>query len=360
MLRTLLLNFSLLITLAYLFSLTLRTWPLRQDLTFRAQATLTASLIAVVLLLQPAEVVPGVIIDMRPVPLVLLALVYGVPAAVVASVPMLLYRFALGGPGVLPAFLSIALILLVTAAVRRHFDSEDLPWPHLALLALVLFSPNGLPILLLPNGRELLAQLYLPLLALNVAGFLTAAVILRDRLRLVRLNALFQRQAQQDALSGLLNRRQFEEDLLHLQPGDLVMMLDIDHFKRINDTYGHAAGDQVITAIGQLLRSTLRASDPAYRYGGEEFAVILHAPQSGSSEMIAERLRSQIAQTPLLVGDEDSAVPLHITASLGGARHTASAEAQRTVALADQALYQAKQEGRNRWVIHREISSSQI
>ncbi len=71
------------------------------------------------------------------------------------GVTMLLYRFALGGPGVLPAFLSIALILLVTAAVRRHFDSEDLPWPHLALLALVLFSPNGLPILLLPNGREL-------------------------------------------------------------------------------------------------------------------------------------------------------------------------------------------------------------
>ncbi|MDO4263951.1 MAG: diguanylate cyclase [Deinococcus sp.] len=356
MLITLLFNFTLLITLTYLFSLSLRTWPLRRDAAFQLQTVLAAGAISLMLLLQPAEVAPGIIIDMRPVPLVFLALIYGGPAALAASVPMLIYRFSLGGPGVLPAVLSVSLILLVTMALRPYLHSERLSWPRRALLVLLAFSPNGLPLLLLPNGAQLLQQLYVPLLVLNAAGFLIAVMILRDRTKLLELNALFQRQARQDALSGLFNRRQFELDLPSLHPGDLVLMVDIDHFKRVNDTYGHAVGDQVITAMGQVLRSSLRGSDAAYRYGGEEFVLIILDPQPGTPEMIAERIRSHIERTPLKVPAEDGqpALTVHLTASLGGARHAPGTAPQHTLALADQALYQAKQEGRNRWVLHPE------
>ncbi|MCY1704209.1 GGDEF domain-containing protein [Deinococcus sp. SL84] len=362
MLRALFINFALLIAMTYLFSLTLRSWPLRRDRTFQVQTITAASLVSVILLLQPAAIAPGVLIDLRPVPLVYLALVYGAPAALVGSIPVLTYRYFLGGPGITPAFTSIALILLVTAILRRLVQPrlDHISWSRGIFLGLVSLAPNGLPLVMLPNGMQLLQQVYPPLLILNVAAFLIVALVLRDRIKLIKLNAMFQRQARQDALSGLFNRRQFDLDLLALRTGDLLLMVDIDHFKRINDTYGHAVGDQVITAVGELLRSNLRASDSAYRYGGEEFVLLVHQPQIGTPELIAERIRAHIEQTPLSVPSlnglqgDPATFTLHLTASLGGARHMAGTDPQHTLALADQALYQAKQGGRNRWVLHPE------
>ncbi len=164
-----------------------------------------------------------------------------------------------------------------------------------------------------------------------------------------RLYQEMQQQALTDALTGCYNRRSFEMQLerdLHLatrmkQPVSLVM-IDIDYFKRINDTYGHDAGDAALRLIADALREELRGVDTAVRYGGEEFAVILPQANLEGAWLVAERLRARIEGITLSKGER-------ITASLGVAsfpQHAGTREL--LVTTADRALYQAKRTGRNR------------
>ena len=159
--------------------------------------------------------------------------------------------------------------------------------------------------------------------------------------------------AQRDPLTGLLNRRAFKEscDLLwarsirHKQPL-AVLMLDIDHFKRINDHLGHATGDEVLREVADLLIRKLRADDLVCRYGGEEFAAILPNTSEAQALALAERLRSDIATLNLA-----EPTHRHITVSIGLAQRTSGiAHWEEVLALADQALYEAKDSGRNRSV----------
>jgi diguanylate cyclase (GGDEF)-like protein len=152
-----------------------------------------------------------------------------------------------------------------------------------------------------------------------------------------------------DSLTGCVNRRSFEMQLerdLRLatrmrQPVSLVM-LDIDHFKRVNDTYGHDAGDAALRFLADVLRDELRGVDTAARYGGEEFAVILPQANLEGALIVAERLRARIESTEIPeIG--------HITASIGVATFPLHANSRaQLVSTADHALYEAKRDGRNR------------
>jgi diguanylate cyclase (GGDEF)-like protein len=163
-----------------------------------------------------------------------------------------------------------------------------------------------------------------------------------------RLFSQMQQQALTDALTGCFNRRSFEMQLerdLHLAtrmrlPLSLIL-LDLDNFKRVNDTYGHDAGDVALRLLAEGLRDELRGVDTAARYGGEEFAIIL--PQAGvdGALIVAERLRRRIEQ--IEVPDVG-----HVTASLGIATFPQHASSRDTlVVAADRALYNAKRSGRN-------------
>ncbi|HVX14244.1 MAG TPA: GGDEF domain-containing protein [Pirellulales bacterium] len=162
-------------------------------------------------------------------------------------------------------------------------------------------------------------------------------------------------EARTDILTGLANRRAFVEELerrfeqwrRHKVPLSLVMV-DIDHFKSINDAYTHAGGDAALRHMGELLRVALRQMDVPARYGGEEFAVILPGTKLPDAVNVCERLRATIAAKPFSY--EFEAVPL--TASLGMATATADDTATSLIERADQALYAAKQGGRNRAYVH--------
>jgi diguanylate cyclase (GGDEF)-like protein len=158
--------------------------------------------------------------------------------------------------------------------------------------------------------------------------------------------------ADHDGLTRIHNRRAFDERLVeemrrhqrYRQPMSLLM-LDIDHFKVVNDTYGHLAGDQVLREVGRLLSETLRSTDFTARYGGEEFVVILPQTAEEQAHLLAERLRGQIAAAEFTYNGQ----PFSITVSIGVASLQPGALAKRKTLLekADQALYQAKHLGRN-------------
>jgi diguanylate cyclase (GGDEF)-like protein len=157
-----------------------------------------------------------------------------------------------------------------------------------------------------------------------------------------------------DPLTGLSNRRQFRSVLdrtteMVARSGEpaLLLMVDIDHFKLVNDTHGHQAGDQVLQAVSQALTKCVRPMDTVARYGGEEFAVVLPNCQPFFGATVAERIRQTIQDMPVTIL---SGKILNITVSIGGAyapewvRSTAALWTER----ADVQLYRAKKEGRNR------------
>ncbi len=157
-----------------------------------------------------------------------------------------------------------------------------------------------------------------------------------------------------DALTGLANRRAFELALARevdrvARSGEpaLLLALDIDHFKRVNDSHGHAAGDQVIRAVAQALLDSVRPMDLVARVGGEEFAIILPNCASSFGQTVAERVRRRVELASVAIGPRAKAVSVSV--SIGGAfapqwvRSTPTLWKER----ADQQLYLAKAQGRN-------------
>jgi len=167
-----------------------------------------------------------------------------------------------------------------------------------------------------------------------------------------QLHRIVAHQAMTDSLTGLANRRRCEEalrsELAHVRRfgGSLAVVLaDLDEFKRLNDTYGHAAGDAVLRDFGDLLCATIRASDVAGRWGGEEFVLLLRETDLDGAWELAERLRNALAGRTIFAPNGER---LAVTASFGVATYDVSDTEADVVAAADEALYAAKRGGRNR------------
>lgn len=166
-----------------------------------------------------------------------------------------------------------------------------------------------------------------------------------------RKQTQFEHQATVDALTGVHNRRWMNDAfprVLHRCMLDgqqsAILVLDIDHFKRVNDTYGHLVGDKALKALAGILQVNLRPHDLLVRYGGEEFAILLPQTWLDEARDIAERLRSIVADNEIDNGGQ----PLKISISIGIAPVRAEGKLEDFFAEADHALYRAKELGRNR------------
>lgn len=175
----------------------------------------------------------------------------------------------------------------------------------------------------------------------------------------LRIAARLQGLAQSDPLTGLPNRRHFEEQSARILAAAAtagravaLLMVDVDHFKRINDTHGHPVGDAVLKAVASRCNDVLRDGDLFARFGGEEFIGLLTITTENEAAMIAERLRHAIASTPVMLGD----LGIAVSVSIGGAttrtpRPSEEKQLDSLIERADAALYRAKQAGRNRVII---------
>jgi len=178
----------------------------------------------------------------------------------------------------------------------------------------------------------------------------------RENVDLVVKNRALSEVSTRDTLTGLYNRwyvlekidSEINRSLRHGSPMS-VLMLDLDHFKKINDTYGHQVGDQVLQWVGKTLKESCRVYDVPGRYGGEEFCIVLPETKVGSTSAVADRIKAKMETTTLRIGD----ATLNVTASIGiaGVDSSPSEELLSPAALldrADRALYSAKHQGRNR------------
>lgn len=179
-------------------------------------------------------------------------------------------------------------------------------------------------------------------------------VVMRLRARLRSTAARALRQAVTDPLTGLLNRRGLDEGAAQEPLGTTgagrlcVVVADVDHFKQVNDAFGHATGDEVLRALADLLRQHSRDDDLVVRHGGEEFAWVGRWPDAAAAAQAAERLRCAVAPAPM-PHQRTLTVSLGVAAARDGDRCTDSAQAlHRLIDRADTALYEAKRAGRNR------------
>jgi diguanylate cyclase (GGDEF)-like protein len=211
--------------------------------------------------------------------------------------------------------------------------------------------PLRVQVFSMPNAvRNVWMERLWPLWLISVAFTL---MVIASALRLVHYIKALEVAATRDGLTGLLNRRyfyeraEFECQRQQREHGSVALLLaDVDHFKRVNDTYGHAVGDEVLRAVAKRLRDNCRGTDLVARYGGEEFIVLLSPADAPAAGHMAERLRSALAAEPI----PSESGPMAVTISIGlfalpiGNESSVDAMAK----LADEALYRAKAGGRNR------------
>jgi diguanylate cyclase (GGDEF)-like protein len=178
-----------------------------------------------------------------------------------------------------------------------------------------------------------------------------AARQLREQLETIKaLQADLAEQATRDALTGLHNRRylmdMLSQDIPRLENASMASLaiIDLDHFKHINDTYGHAGGDAVLVKVGELLSGAVRAGDVVARYGGEEFVVVMHGAGLDAAWARLEKLRELVKDAVIETGGHR----LSVTFSAGVAEYRPGRTSEDLLRLADEALYEAKRQGRDR------------
>lgn len=250
-----------------------------------------------------------------------------------------------GGPG---AIAVPVLALLWCAVTYSLFATACLAFAFVAWTLLAI-STGYLPVADGSADRATLLSIRFAVSLTGVAPLVVASVMAAREELLQRLLFL----SNHDQMTGLLNRSAFlanaEQKLRGGRLGDLetvILMLDIDHFKTINDEYGHAAGDRVIVAFAHLLKQNTRRGDAVGRMGGEEFAVILDGCTTAEAQEIASRINTACAATPVCLDDSRMVTA---TVSIGMVAANASKTTVETLlALADEALYESKRQGRNK------------
>jgi len=266
-------------------------------------------------------------------------------------------------------YIAATLAIFYSAMVLVQEDSLRAVWYFIVVPAayILLGRAAGILVTSLSLASIFLANAYLgqPFAEIALVTFTTTLVfasiffyfysqrVYSFYVGMVQANRQLRELALTDPLTGLMNARAYytlcNQMIRNAQRSNApfaVLFIDIDHFKRINDTYGHGAGDEVLRKVGGCVRGAIRQSDVLGRIGGEEFSLLLYATEQAGAIRLAEKLRADIEQlNPLVTGTEH----IQITASIGVAcsrpYHFDIEQIQRE---ADMAMYQAKQQGRNR------------
>lgn len=290
----------------------------------------------------------GYWVDMRFIPLIFAAYLQGwkptIPSLLISS----LWRFLMGGEGMIPGILfGLVGPTLFSLAFHSH---ANLTGKYLEKIGIVIASwlICDLPIIfLVPNGWGFFEDIAF----VRSTSFVITSVILyiyiAQNRKLHFLYRELEKLAGEDPLTKLSNKRKFFEvvdtKLAESNSKHYIAMLDIDHFKKFNDTYGHLFGDQVLINIANILKKYENDSVKVGRYGGEEFIIYIGNTANEKAAKIVKKIHQEIQETSFTVEQ----APIHITVSIGLAELDEPSSLVHAISQADKNLYKAKDNGRN-------------
>jgi diguanylate cyclase len=301
----------------------------------------------------PVVFAPGVFYDGR-VPILALAYTFsGLVGAIITTIVLCVYRIWLGGAGAYAGLIGISITAAAGIAVGmlpNRFFKHRLGRPTVLSAAATLSTVS---VLALPHSAASFNYHTIVLIMIaNPIGIFLLYDFLSNEKKRMRLFRALEHDAAVDPLTKLANRRAFDaRTALALSPGQnpngeyAVIMIDIDHFKTVNDTFGHDTGDTVLANVASIVVSSVRKTDIVARFGGEEIAVLLPGLGGQRAAAIAEKIRLRVEADIVACQAGDVSVTISAGASATNIRLTSVAEALKA---ADAALYDAKRSGRNR------------
>ena len=307
---------------------------------------------AVAAMLNPIVLQSGYVFDARTVFIALAGPFGGVISGILAGLAAGLFRFWVGGEGTVAGICGIAIAMLA-GIVFAKLGPRRQTFSSLLILgcgsAMMVFS---LLLVELPTALTLIKHIALPLTLTNIAGVVLLGYVLENTRRASEYLRHVEFNAERDPLTKLFNRRALDVLSRRINCRQLpdaahgsVILFDIDHFKQINDHYGHARGDIVLKKIAGTIFKRIRRSDVAVRYGGEEIAVVLLGTGVEDACRIAEQIRNFISE--LEFQHEDQCFGVTVSAGISWF-DSEKMELLSALDYADRALYEAKNAGRNR------------
>lgn len=325
----------------------------RQTMVRSVLVGLVFSVMAILAMQLPVQLREGIILDARAVMVGLASAFGGVPAAILSAVIVGLYRLHLGGMGAVAGAVGI-LASAVLGQIWRWRVGRVLRPSLLQLAGLGgLLALQTLSTFILPwhIAVDLLSSVAMMLTLSSIVGALIMGSLIERERRYILTEDHWRRTASTDSLTGLPNRRAFTTALaedrvpVEADQSSALMIMDIDHFKKVNDTYGHDAGDEALRAVAEALRQTAQAGDRICRLGGEEFAIYAPTLNTGEVRDRANQFRIAVSATSIRYAGKE----ISLTASIGVAQRSGrySSDTHAMMQDADLALYKAKASGRN-------------
>lgn len=307
-------------------------------------------------MMAPSTIAEGVITDGRTVFMGVAAAFGGVLAAIVAVVMAGIYRLYLGGLGAYAGVTGLVLAAFIGLSWRFATKTENRgKLPNLLILGAVI-PLSFIVIWMLPADIAYrFATTVLPaMVPYSIISTLIFGTLLHRELKLVSAEQTLREAADNDFLTGLLNRRAFTNRIKKTSTANIangtistLVVLDLDHFKKINDEFGHNAGDMALVQFGKLLTQICRGSDTVARIGGEEFAVFMSNTNADQAKIALQR----ILDATRLQSINISGKTFSFTTSVGAVEFSpADVPFEDALIAADKALYRAKEQGRNRFV----------
>lgn len=345
-------NISILTTASYIFvklipRKKIYTLNLKQKLWMIALACLTSFL----LMLFSVDLPENVILDLRYVILILLVYYFGYSVATPTAFLMAALRLLWGiNPASTRTTFMYILLGLVLPYVCKKLAEQFNKYAVLLMLNAIFVFTIMINLYLLYYDILFSATICIILLILSNSVVIAVTFFVEDLITFRSAYLKEQEQAKLDYLTGLYNMREFNKKWQLIEEDDSIqttafMMMDIDHFKWINDNYGHANGNFILRQLATVLKVGAPDSELVYRVGGEEFCLILNNLTYTEQKRIAEKIRSSVAGKEFLL---ENGAGINMTISIGLAASTPKKDMKNLFRLADHCLYMAKNQGRNR------------
>ncbi|WP_397332115.1 GGDEF domain-containing protein [Paenibacillus sp. JSM ZJ436] len=303
------------------------------------------------------QVTTETIVDLRFIPPMIIILFGGIPSTFISVILIIAGRFEFGittsaiAAMILMIILGTGFILINRLFKKNHPERSS----YNQSLVMIIFSNIVFSVIIsfLVKDTEILMRLIPSYWVISIIGGLTSVFFVEYILKTQYLLMKYEKESTTDFLTGLNNVRQFDTIWNELMNQAMdkkerlsLFIIDIDHFKYVNDTYGHPIGDKILVELGKILKSTTRSFDVVSRNGGEEFSVILPDCPHPQALDIAERVRQTVELHPFPVSSKER---INITISIGVATYPETVgDPNQMVDSADECLYEAKRAGRNR------------